>query len=65
MGRARRLPALGHDENGLLWRGARARYVFERRLATPPGTRFNDNGGLTSVPGLLLEAAVETRATRR
>jgi CubicO group peptidase (beta-lactamase class C family) len=44
-----------NDERGLLWRGDRARYVFERRLATSPGTRFNYNGGLTAVLGLLLE----------
>lgn len=44
-----------NDEKGLLWRGDRARYVFDRRLATPPGARFNYNGGLTAVLGLLLE----------
>ena len=44
-----------NDEKGLLWRGDRARYVFERRLASSPGTRFNYNGGLTAVLGLLLE----------
>lgn len=45
----------GNDERGLLWRGDRARYVFDRPLAAPPGTRFNYNGGLTAVLGLLLE----------
>ncbi|MGR4871489.1 serine hydrolase [Variovorax sp. LARHSF232] len=44
-----------NDERGLLWRGDRARYVFERQLAAPPGTLFNYNGGLTAVLGLLLE----------
>ncbi|MEO8315912.1 MAG: serine hydrolase [Pseudomonadota bacterium] len=44
-----------NDERGLLWRGDRARYVFERQLAAPPGRRFNYNGGLTAVLGLLLE----------
>lgn len=45
----------GNDERGLLWRADRARYVFERRVATAPGTRFNYNGGLTAVLGQLLE----------
>ncbi|HEY0886563.1 MAG TPA: serine hydrolase [Ramlibacter sp.] len=45
----------GNDERGLLWRSDRARYVFERPLAAPPGARFNYNGGLTAVLGLLLE----------
>jgi CubicO group peptidase (beta-lactamase class C family) len=44
-----------NDERGLLWRGDRARYVFERRVATSPGTLFNYNGGLTAVLGMLLE----------
>jgi CubicO group peptidase (beta-lactamase class C family) len=44
-----------NDENGLLWRGDRARYVFERRISASPGTHFNYNGGLTAVLGLLLE----------
>ncbi|WP_427914886.1 serine hydrolase [Ramlibacter sp. MMS24-I3-19] len=44
-----------NDERGLLWRGDRARYVFDRRVVTPPGTQFNYNGGLTAVLGLLLE----------
>lgn len=45
----------GNDERGLLWRGDRARYVFERRISASPGTHFNYNGGLTAVLGLLLE----------
>lgn len=44
-----------NDERGLLWRGDRARYVFDRPLAASPGARFNYNGGLTAVLGLLLE----------
>lgn len=44
-----------NDEQGLLWRSDRARYVFERRVSEPPGTHFNYNGGLTAVLGLLLE----------
>ena len=44
-----------NDEKGLLWRGDRARYVFERRTSTSPGTHFNYNGGLTAVLGLLIE----------
>ena len=44
-----------NDETGLLWRGDRARYVFDRRVTTTPGKHFNYNGGLTAVLGLLLE----------
>lgn len=44
-----------NDEKGLLWRGDRPRYVFERPLAAPPGTLFNYNGGLSAVLGQLLE----------
>ncbi|WP_162241859.1 serine hydrolase [Pseudorhodoferax sp. Leaf267] len=40
-----------NDENGLLWRGDRARYVFDRRVSASPGTHFNYNGGLTAVLG--------------
>lgn len=46
---------LTNDEKGLLWRSDRPRYVFERQLATRPGTLFNYNGGLTAVLGQLLE----------
>lgn len=44
-----------NDENGLLWRSDRARYVFDRRVSPSPGTHFNYNGGLTTVLGLVLE----------
>lgn len=44
-----------NDERALLWRSDRARHVFDRPLAAPPGTRFNYNGGLTAVLGMLLE----------
>lgn len=44
-----------NDEKGLVWRDDRARYVFDRRLASPPGERFNYNGGLTAVLGIVLE----------
>lgn len=44
-----------NDEKGLLWRGDRARYVFDRPISTSPGAHFNYNGGLTAVLGLLLE----------
>lgn len=47
-----------NDERGLLWRGDLARYVFDRPLAARPGSRFNYNGGLTAVLGLLLEQRV-------
>jgi CubicO group peptidase (beta-lactamase class C family) len=43
-----------NDEHGLLWRGDQARYVFGRPMAAPAGTRFNYNGGLPAVLGLLL-----------
>lgn len=45
----------GNDERGLLWRGDRARYVFDRPMNAAPGQRFNYNGGLTTVLGLLLK----------
>lgn len=44
-----------NDEKGLLWRGDRPRYVFDRPLAGQAGTRFNYNGGLSAVLGQLLE----------
>ena len=43
-----------NDEHGLLWRSDQARYVFDRPMAAPAGTRFNYNGGLPAVLGLLL-----------
>lgn len=49
-----------NDERGLLWRGDRARYVFDRPLAAAPGARFNYNGGLTAVLGMLLEERTGT-----
>jgi len=44
-----------NDEHGLLWRGDRARYIFDRPIDSAPGSQFNYNGGLTAVLGLLLE----------
>lgn len=44
-----------NDEKALLWRGDRARYVFDRPVVAAPGARFNYNGGLTTVLGILLE----------
>jgi CubicO group peptidase (beta-lactamase class C family)/Cu/Ag efflux protein CusF len=43
-----------NDELAMLWRGDLARYVFDRPMAVPPGTRFNYNGGSTAVLGELL-----------
>lgn len=43
-----------NDENGLMWRGDQARYLFDRPMAAPAGTRFNYNGGSTAVLGLIL-----------
>ena len=48
-----------NDEHGLLWRNDQARYVFDRPMAAPAGTRFNYNGGLPAVLSLVL-----TRTTR-
>lgn len=47
-----------NDERGLLWRSDRARYVFDRPVAAMPGSRFNYNGGLTAVSGLLARSEV-------
>lgn len=44
-----------NHERGLLWRADRARYVFDRPQVAAAGSRFNYNGGLTAVLGLLLE----------
>ncbi len=49
-----------NDERGLLWRGDRARYVFNRPLAASPGALFNYNGGLSAVLGQLLEEQTGT-----
>ncbi|MDB5956924.1 serine hydrolase [Ramlibacter sp.] len=43
-----------NDEQGLLWRSDQARYVFDRAMAAPAGTRFNYNAGLPAVLALLL-----------
>jgi CubicO group peptidase (beta-lactamase class C family) len=43
-----------NDEHGLVWRGDQARYVFDRAMAAPAGTRFNYNGGLATVLALVL-----------
>jgi len=44
-----------NPEFGLYWRGAQARYVFKRPMASPAGQRFNYNGGGTAVLADLLE----------
>jgi CubicO group peptidase (beta-lactamase class C family) len=43
-----------NDEHGLVWRSDQARYVFDRPMAAPAGTRFNYNGGLPAVLALVL-----------
>ncbi len=48
------LRSWSNDEHGLLWRSDQARYVFDRPMAAPAGTRFNYNGGLPAVLALLL-----------
>jgi len=47
-----------NPEFGLYWRGAQARYVFDRPMAAPAGQRFNYNGGATAVLAGLLERGV-------
>lgn len=42
-----------NDELRLYWR-APAPYLFHRRLASPPGMRFNHNAGCTAVLGQIL-----------
>lgn len=37
------------DETRLLWKSDPVRFVFDRPLETPPGTRFEYNGGATAI----------------
>ena len=48
------------DETRLFWKADPIRFVFDRPLAAPPGTRFNYNGG-----GTATLAEVLTRASAR
>ncbi len=43
-----------NDEIGLYWRSSQAKYVFDRPMVAPVGTRFNYNGGGTAVLAQLL-----------
>ena len=43
-----------NDEIGLYWRSSQAKYLFDRPMAAPAGTRFNYNGGGTAVLAQLL-----------
>jgi CubicO group peptidase (beta-lactamase class C family) len=40
---------LGNDELALYWRTSQPRYVLERPLVHPAGTRFGYNGGATAI----------------
>lgn len=43
-----------NDEFGLYWRTSQSRYVFNRPMAAPAGTRYNYNGGGTAVLAQIL-----------
>jgi CubicO group peptidase (beta-lactamase class C family) len=43
-----------NDEFGLYWRTSQLRYVFNRPMAAPAGTRYNYNGGSTAVLAQIL-----------
>lgn len=45
---------LTSDETALYWKGDQARFLFDRRLASEPGTHYNYNGGHTAVIAELL-----------
>ena len=47
-----------NDEIGLYWHSSQARYVFNRPMAAPAGTRFNYNGGGTAVLAQILAGRV-------
>ncbi|HEY9101688.1 serine hydrolase [Chitinimonas sp.] len=50
--------ALSNDEFGLFWHSSQARYLFNRPLAAPPGSKFNYNGGGTAVLAQILSERV-------
>jgi CubicO group peptidase (beta-lactamase class C family) len=50
--------AFGNDETGLYWHSSQAKYLFDREMIEPAGTRFNYNGGGTAVMAQLLEQRV-------
>jgi CubicO group peptidase (beta-lactamase class C family) len=43
-----------NDEFGLYWRSSQSRYLFDRPMAAPAGTRYNYNGGGTAVLAQIL-----------
>jgi CubicO group peptidase (beta-lactamase class C family) len=45
---------LGNDETHLFWTWSPVRYVMQKPMAAPPGTRFNYSGGDTAVIADLL-----------
>ena len=45
------------DETRLFWKADQARFLFDRPMAAPPGTRFNYNGGGTATLAELLTRA--------
>jgi CubicO group peptidase (beta-lactamase class C family) len=47
-----------NDEFGLYWRTSQSRYVFNRSMAAPAGTRYNYNGGGTAVLAQILTERV-------
>ncbi len=47
-----------NDEIGLFWRSSQSRYLFDRPIASPPGTRYNYNGGGTAVLAQILTKRV-------
>lgn len=47
-----------NDEHGLFWHSSQARYLFDRAVVVPPGTRFNYNGGGTAVIAQILAQRV-------
>jgi CubicO group peptidase (beta-lactamase class C family) len=47
-----------NDEFGLYWRSSQSRYLFDRPMAAPAGTRYNYNGGGTAVLAQILSDRV-------
>jgi CubicO group peptidase (beta-lactamase class C family) len=52
--------SLTNDETHLYWAWTPARYVLNHPIASPPGTRFNYNGGGTTVLADVLSRATRT-----
>jgi CubicO group peptidase (beta-lactamase class C family) len=47
-----------NDEFGLYWRSSQSRYLFDRPMVAPAGTRYNYNGGGTAVLAQILSSRV-------